>query len=61
MGSPSGVRGPLRERDGNSTVRSGSRRRRKGGGGGGVVGPGVLSSGNNVEISWQPSLMGRLD
>ena len=35
MGSPSGGRGPSRERDRNSTGRSGSRRRGGGGGGGG--------------------------
>ena len=64
MGSPSGGRGPLRERDRSSTGQNGSRRRRGGGGGGGGrgggVGPGVLSSENKRKISWQPSLMGRL-
>ena len=38
MGSPSGGRGPLKERDRNSTGRSGSRRGGRGGGGEGRVG-----------------------
>ena len=54
MGCPSGGRGPSRERDGNSTGRSGSRRR------GGGVGAGVLDSENNGRIRWQPSLIWRL-
>ena len=68
MGCPSGGRGPSRERDGNSTGRSGSRRRGggrerergAGGGEGGGVGAGVLDSENNGRIRWQPSLIWRL-
>ena len=63
MGSPSGGRSPSREKDRNSTSRSGSRKR--GGGGragerGGNVGAGVLDSEHNGRIRWQPSPMGRL-
>ena len=68
MGSPNGGRGPSRERDRNSTGRSGSRRtggRREGerdgrGGEGGGVGAGVFDSENNGRIRWQPSPMVRL-
>ena len=61
MSFPSGGRGPSRERDRNSTSRSGSRRRGGGGGGrGGGVEAGVLDSENNGRIRWQPSLIGRL-
>ena len=58
MGSPSGRRGPSREKDRNSTGRSRSRRRGRGEGGG--VGAGVLDSENNGRTHWQPSLIGRL-
>ena len=64
MGSSSGGRGPSRERDRNSTGRSGTRRRGEEGGGaggrGGGVGTEVLDSENNGRIRWQPSLIGRL-
>ena len=67
MGSRSGGRGPSRERDRNSTGRSGSRRRGGGGGEeegrgreGGDVGARVFDSENNGRIRWQPSLKGRL-
>ena len=58
MSCPSGGKRPSRERDGNSTSRSGSRM--GGGGRGGGVGAGVLDSENNGRIRWQPSLIGRL-
>ena len=65
MGSRSGGRGPSRERDRNSTGRSGSRRRGGGKGErrrGGVergtdVGARVFDSENNGRIRWQPSLI----
>ena len=69
MGSPSGGRGPSRERDRNSTMEGGAGRRRAGGEGrggrgaggrGGCVGPGVLNSENNGSIHSQPSLIERL-
>ena len=69
MSSRSGERGPPRERERNSTGRSGSRRRgeeREGEGRErpreerGGVGAGVLDSEGNGRIPWQPSLIGRL-
>ena len=60
MSSPSGGRRPSRERDRNSTGRSGRRRRRRGGGKRGGVGAGVSNSENDGKIRWQPSLIRRL-
>ena len=53
-------RGLSRERDRNSTDRSGSRMRGRGAGERGGVGAGVLKSENNGRIRWQPSLIERL-
>ena len=61
MGSRSGRRGPSRERDRNSTCRSGSKRRGRGKGevgGRGDVGADVLNSENNGRTRWQTSLIG---
>ena len=68
MNSPGGGRGPSKERDRDSTGRSGSRRREVGGGEGtgwaggrgGEGGAGVFNNENHRKIRWQPNLIGRM-